>query len=51
MRRAAAGEEGHQLVRAGLQVAQEQALHAAAVQGLHLLRRVQVVGHHLVVPA
>ena len=47
--RALAGEEGDDLVRAGLQVAEVDALHAAAVQRLHFERRVEVVGDDLVV--
>ncbi len=47
--RALAGEEGDDLVLARAQVAQVHALHAAAVQRLHLERRVEVVGDELVV--
>jgi len=47
--RAAAGEQGHQLVLARAQVAHVQALHAAPVQGLYLPRGVQVRGDDLVV--
>ena len=49
--RALAGEQRHDLVIADLQVAQVQPLHAALEQGLGLARRVQVLGHLLVVHA
>src|ERR1039457_5060110 len=47
--RALAAEEGHELVLAGLQIAQVQAVHAALGKRLDLARRVQIVCDFLLI--